>query len=84
MKMSSSAAVDAWFIPIGGSAVRREGSMNASPTTMKTVRGRSFPIVSALTTQALCRMPRTLTQASAVVMPTSSDARGHPLVITGQ
>ena len=42
-------------------------------------------MVSVFTTQALWRMPRTLTHASAAVMPSSrSAARGQPPVIAGQ
>ena len=32
----------------------------------KSVSGSSLPMVSALTSHALCRMPRTFTQVSAV------------------
>ena len=39
--------------------------------------GTSLPIVSALTTQALCRMPRTLTQASPDVIAVST-SRARP------
>ena len=51
---------------------------------MKTASGRSFPIVSVFTTQALWRMPRTLTHASAAVIVSRSAARGQPPVIAGQ
>ena len=45
---------------------------------MKIASGSSLPMVSALTSQALCRMPRTLTHVSAAVTPMSSSARGQP------
>ena len=41
---------------------------------MKSASGTSLPMVSALTTHALWRMPRTLTQASAAV--TRDEKRG--------
>ena len=84
MKISSSAAVDTWPIVIGGNVVSRAGSMKNSPTLMKSASGRSLPMVSAFTSHALWRMPRTFTHASAVVMPTSTAARGQPLVMAGQ
>ena len=82
MKISSSAAVETWFSVIGGSVVSRDGSMNEEPDADEAApSGTSLPMVSALTTHALCRMPRTLTHASADVMPMSDrgarPADGH-------
>ena len=51
---------------------------------MKSVSGSSLPIVSALTSHALWRMPRALTHVSPAVTPISTSARGHPAVTTGQ
>ena len=51
---------------------------------MKIASGTSLPMVSAFTSHALCRMPRTLIQASAAVIAVSSRPRGHPAVIAGQ
>ena len=51
---------------------------------MNSASGSSLPMVSALTTHALCRIPRTLTQASADVMPMRTAARGQPTVTAGQ
>ncbi len=50
----------------------RAGSMYAAPMTMKSASGTSFPIVSALTTHALWRIPRTLIHAIAEVIAVSA------------
>ena len=46
--------------------------------TMKRASGSSLPIVRALTTHALWRMPRTLMSASAAMMPSAAPSRGAP------
>ena len=51
---------------------------------MKRASGSSFPIVNALTSHALWRMPRTFTQVSAAVTPRSSSVRGQPAVTACQ
>ena len=51
---------------------------------MKRASGSSFPIVKALTSHALWRMPLTLTHVSAAVTPRSSSVRGQPTVTAVQ
>ena len=51
---------------------------------MKTASGSSFPMVSRLTAQALCRMPTTLIAVSRTVSPMMTALRPQPAAAAGQ
>ena len=65
-------------------AANRAGSTYHTPAMMKMASGASLPMVSALTTQDDCLMPRTLIQVSARVSVAISVIRGRPMESAGQ
>ena len=67
-----------------GIDAQRAGSTYQMPMRMKSVSGRSFPIVSALTTQDDCLTPTTQIHVSTSVSIVTSAMRGGPAASTGQ